>query len=84
MNDDRTVIIDNDRSTCLCDTGCNYIAATVIAADGTEYLMLLRSSDIGRSAVYDADCVTVGHEQVGQLPLEFVKRIAISGRRGWP
>jgi hypothetical protein len=82
MNDDRTVIIDDQRSVCLCETGCNYMAATVIGADGTEYLMLLRFSDIGRSAVYDADCVTVGHEQVGPLPIEYVKRIAIS-QGGW-
>jgi hypothetical protein len=80
--DDRHVIIDHNRSTCLCDTGCNYIAATVIDADGTEYLMLLRQDQVGRSAVYDAGCSTVGHEQTGALPLEYVQRITISRRRG--
>jgi hypothetical protein len=80
-DDDRTVIIDHLRSACLCDTGCDYIAATVVDPTGTEYLMLLRRSDIGRSVLYDLGCATVGHEQTGQLPLEYVQRIAIS-RRG--
>jgi hypothetical protein len=82
MTDDRHAVIDHRRSACLCDRGCDYIAATVIDAGGTEYLMLLRRSDIGRSVLYDPGCATVGHEQLGPLPWAYVQRITTSRRRG--
>jgi hypothetical protein len=81
-DDDRTAPIDHRRSACLCDLGSDYTAAVAIDGSGDEYLLLVHRDEVGRSAVYDPGCAMVGHEQTGQLPLEYVKRIAISRRGG--
>jgi hypothetical protein len=80
MTDDRTAPIDHRRSACLCDLGSDYTAAVVIDASGTEYLLLVHRDEVGRGVVYDAGCSTVGHEQLGPLPIEFVHRITVSRR----
>jgi hypothetical protein len=77
-------LIDNTRSWCLCTAGRtdhHYIAATVIATDGAEQLVLAHRNSLGSERVrYNADCPDAAHDQLGELPLEFVKRIAISQR----
>ncbi|BBY35885.1 hypothetical protein MMAN_58010 [Mycobacterium mantenii] len=80
----KTAIIDHRRSVALCDVGSHYIAATVIDSDGIDYLMLASPDDIGTCTLYDPTCVLAVHEQVGKLPLEYVRRIAVSRRGGRP
>jgi hypothetical protein len=82
--DDGWDVIDNTRSWCLCTAGRtdhHYIAATVIATDGSEQLVLAHRHSLGSERMrYNADCPDATHDQLGALPLEFVKRIAISQR----
>jgi hypothetical protein len=75
-------IIDDSRTRCLCDVGdVDYLAATAIAADGTEHFVLARCDALGDENVcYDPTCSAVRHEQLGALPIEYVKRITISQR----
>lgn len=75
--------IDSARSACLCDVGApGYVAAVAIAADGSQHLILGEVGCFGDERVrYDADCTGVEHEQLGQLPLEFVRRITVSQRK---
>lgn len=82
MIDDNATLIDSDRTTCLCDAGRpDYWAALVVAADGSEHLVLVEQGSIGDETVrYDRTCSTVVHEQLGALPIEFVRRIAVSTR----
>jgi hypothetical protein len=70
------VIIDPHRSVSLAYT--DFLAAMVVDADGAEHLMLVRSADVGRAVLhrYDIGCFAVGHEQLGQLPPEYLNRIA--------
>jgi hypothetical protein len=79
---DNTSLIDNDRTACLCDVGQDdYVAATAIAADGTEHLVLAEQASINDpTVVYDPTCSDVAHEQPGPLPLDVVKRITIAER----
>jgi hypothetical protein len=74
--------IDAVRSACLCDVGAvDYVAATAVAADGGEHLVLAHREGINAdTAVYDATCRDVAHEQGGALPIEFVRRLMISRR----
>ena len=74
--------IDNCRTVCLCVAGCeDYVAATAIAADGSEHLVLAQLDAIGNPDVgYDPNCSAIAHEQLGALPLEYVRRITISQR----
>jgi hypothetical protein len=82
MPDDDSYLIDDRRSACLCDHGSRYTAATAVAADGSEHLVLAQHDAIGNTDVrYDADCIDVDHEQPGELPLDYVRRIAIAGRK---
>jgi hypothetical protein len=75
-------IIDRRRSAHLSDVGApDYDAATAIAPDGTEHLVLAKRSIIGDlSAGYDPTCEDVAHEGLGPLPLDVVRRIAVSQR----
>jgi hypothetical protein len=75
-------LIDHDRTACLCDVGqTDYLAATVVTADGSAHLILAQRDAIGDERVrFDATCSDVDHEQLGALPLETVRRITISGR----
>jgi hypothetical protein len=63
-------LLDDERTACLCDVGRpEYVAATAIAADGTEHLVLAHSHSIGDdTVVYDSSCRDVAHEQLGPLP----------------
>lgn len=81
MADDDFNVIDPSRSACLCDLGCGYAAVVAVAADGSEHLVLAERSALGDDSVtYDPTCAHVAHEQVAELPLEFVRRLAISRR----
>jgi hypothetical protein len=82
MNDGSAHLIDELRSACLCEEGQNeYLAALLVAADGDEHLALVQRVAIGDERVRaDFTCSTVEHEQLGELPLEFVRRIAVSRR----
>lgn len=77
-----TDYLDSDRTVGLCDVGNpDYLAAVVIGADGAQHLILAQRSTIGDESVrYDPTCATIAHEQPGPLPLEVVRRLAISGR----
>lgn len=74
---DLSNLLDGTRSACLCDVGQpGYIAAVVIADDGTEHLALALRDGIGDDdMVYDRHCADVGHEQAGQLPGAWRERI---------
>jgi hypothetical protein len=75
-------LIDDSRTRCLCDVGRDdYIAATAVAADGREHLVLAQTEAIGDPDVtYDPTCADVAHEQLGALPIEVVRRITITVR----
>ena len=78
--DNASIIVDA-RTICLCDVGRpDCLAATAIAADGTEHLVLARVDAIGSHVGYDPTCSAVDHEQLGALPLEYVRRITVSSR----
>jgi hypothetical protein len=74
---DNDHLLDSDRSACLCDVGLeSYIAATAVAADGAEHLVLVLRDAIGDPAVvYDANCPAVEHESTGKLSGEWRERI---------
>jgi putative component of membrane protein insertase Oxa1/YidC/SpoIIIJ protein YidD len=74
--------IDPDHTACLCDVGSpDYIAAIAIGPDCDQRLILAMRDAIGDPDVrYDPTCSDVGHEQLGALPIEIVRRITISGR----
>lgn len=76
-------LIDSARSGNLDDAGLpGYRAAMVVSPDGTEYMLLARRDQVGdENARYDAACRAVEHEQLGPLPIEHCRRIAISRRR---
>ncbi|EFG74156.1 hypothetical protein HMPREF0591_5937 [Mycobacterium parascrofulaceum ATCC BAA-614] len=82
MTDNAGHLLDYDRSVCLCDVGqADYSAAVAITADGDEHLVLAKHSAIGDPTVcYDSSCREVAHEQLGALPLEYVRRITVSRR----
>jgi hypothetical protein len=67
---DNANLIDDSRTRCLCDVGRDdYIAATAVAADGSEHLVLARCDALGDDSVrYDPTCTAVRHEQTGPLP----------------
>lgn len=80
---DNGSIIDPDRWCCLCDVGNpDYAAAVAIAADGTQHFVLAHRDSIGDpDVVYASSCPAAPHEQRGDLPLEYVRRITIASRR---
>lgn len=82
MTDYHGDIVDRARSACLCDVdGPGLMAATAVGADGSTHLIVVQLDRLGDdTALYDPACVSAEHEQLGELPLEFVKRITISER----
>jgi hypothetical protein len=75
-------LIDEVRTACLCDVGApGYLAATAVDPDGQTRFVIadLRRID-DDTARYDRHCRDVPHEQLGPLPLEYVKRLTISQR----
>jgi hypothetical protein len=76
-------LLDDARCVCLCDVGApDYLAAVAVDANGDEHPVLAHRDSIGDdTAVYDATCRDVAHEQPGPLPLEYVRRITIASRR---
>ena len=85
-DDDDLDLIDPARSARLYDVGLpGYIAATAIGADGETHLVLAHGDALGDTGVrYDPDCADAPHEQCGQLPLEFVRRLTIASRTHRP
>lgn len=81
MTDDG-LLIDTDRTACLCDAGqTDYIATTAIDVDGCERMVLAHQPSIGdTSVVFGPKCPDVAHEQLGPLPLAVVRRITIASR----
>jgi hypothetical protein len=72
--------IDGNRSVPLEDVGGGqYLAATLIGGDFT-FLALVDTEHIDEGAPLDRHCYGAQHEQLGKLPIEFVKRIAIAQR----
>lgn len=82
-NADRTSLIDDDRSACLCDAGLpGYVAAVAVAADGRTDLVLANEELVGDDRhTYNHATPEARHEQLGPLPLEYVRRITINNRR---
>jgi hypothetical protein len=80
IDDDRTDLIDNARSVCLCDVGQpDYIATVVVGPDGGDRLILAHRDAIGDERVrYDASCPDAAHEQIGPLPAGWRHRIRLA------
>jgi hypothetical protein len=76
------VLVDSLRSAPLHDVGMpGYRAATGLDSDGDEYLSLVEIARLGRDgARFDIACADVAHEQVGPLPLEYVRRVTVAAR----
>lgn len=86
VDDEHTDFVDVARSACLCDVGApEHVAATVVSADGSTHLIFAKREGLGdESMLYQPDCPHVVHEQLGELPLEFVRRLTISQRTPRP
>lgn len=80
--DDDAHRVDHSRTTCLCDVGLpGYWAVTAVDCRGDEHFALAECVSLGRGgARYDAACSDVAHEQVGPLPLEYVRRVTVAAR----
>lgn len=68
--------IDWDRTVCLCDSGRpDYLAATIVAVDGSADLVLVYRRGIGDPAfTVDRTCRDASHEQLGPLPPQWAAR----------
>lgn len=72
--------IDGRRSCSLYDVGGgNVLAATLVGADYT-ILALLDTDHIRDGTPIDRHCREAVHEQLGPLPLEIARRVAIANR----
>ncbi len=76
------LLVDDVRSRCLCDVGgASLLAATAIDGDGREYLVVAEVDQLGDPvAVVDVACPDAPHEQLGPLPLEYVRRFTVAQR----
>jgi hypothetical protein len=76
-------LLDENRTVRLHDVGQpDYVAAIAVSADGAEHAVLAHIGSLGDEHVrYDDTCPDATHEQLGQLPLEYVRRLTISRRR---
>ena len=76
--------IDPARSVDLADVGLpGYLAATMVDPAGGTCLVLAATAAIGDSSViYDPEAADAVHDQLGPLPLEYVRRIAVARRTG--
>jgi hypothetical protein len=84
VNDDSDwELIDGDRTVGLSDVGApGYFAATVITGTGETHYVLAQYERLGDdTARYEFNCPAASHEQLGPLPLEYVRRLTISRRR---
>ena len=83
MTDDPHLIVDWHQAACLCDAGQpDYLGAVVVDAAGAQHLALVETEAIGDESVgLDARCRGVAHEQLGPLPLEYTRRLAVACRR---
>jgi hypothetical protein len=84
MIDDRFSIIDDARTTCLCDVGGDpgYVAAAVVSAAGATTYLLASVESLGDpSATYDAHCSEAMHEQTGPLPPRWRARVQLAPAR---
>jgi hypothetical protein len=80
-DDDSFDILDASRSASLGDVGMpGYHACTVIGPDGDERLVLANLYALNDPSVRFSTN-SVEHEQLGELPIDYVRRIAISRRR---
>jgi hypothetical protein len=79
---DNVSYVDNDRSACLCGQGGGeYVACVLVAADGSHDLVLVDWELIGDGQhTYNRTTPEAIHEQAGPLPLDIVRRLAISSR----
>jgi hypothetical protein len=79
---DNRSYIDNRASACLCDVGLpSYVAAVLVAGDGRQDLVLVDQELIGDGQhTYNHTTPEAAHDQLGPLPLEFVRRITVSSR----
>lgn len=82
MNDNAS-LIDDSRTRCLCDVGRDdYLAATAVAADGSEHLVLARCDAVGdENVTYDATCADVTHEKLGALSPRWAARVHLAPLR---
>jgi hypothetical protein len=76
-------IVDPARTAHLCDVGQpDYLAATMVAPDGSEHLVLAQVDAIGdHRARYDSGCTDIEHEQLGALPDLWRYRTALAPLR---
>lgn len=83
MTGDDFDVPDACRSAALADVGLpGYVAAVTVDCDGQEHFVLAHGAALGDPTVrYDADCADVAHEQLGELPVEYWRRITIASRR---
>lgn len=82
MTDTDALLIDPDRSTCLCNVGApGYRAVVAVDAQCDEHLIL---ADVDRinddTTVVDTGCAAAEHDQSGPLPLDVLRRITIAHR----
>lgn len=81
--DDGWDIVDSARSVRLDDVGApGYDAVVLVADNGSTYFMIADRERLGDvTAVYDITGSQTKHEQLGALPLDVVRRIAIARRQ---
>jgi hypothetical protein len=79
---DNLSYIDERASACLCDVGMpGYVAAVLVAGDGRQDLVLVDEELIGDAQhAYNHTTPEAVYDQLGPLPLEFVRRITVSSR----
>jgi hypothetical protein len=73
-------LIDYARAACLCYAGMpGWFVAVCVAQDGTEFLWLVSEAEL-ESDHPRCGSLNQPHEQLGRLPLEYVRRITIATR----
>ncbi len=77
--------IDGARTASLHDVGgTNLLAATLVGADYVCLAIVDTEQLGGDGAMFDPRCRSVEHEQIGPLPVEYVRRLTVSQRRNRP
>jgi hypothetical protein len=74
---DNVSMIDDARTVCLCGDGLpGYVAAVLVARDGREDLVLVRTELLGDGvSTYRHDARGALHEQTGELPSVYRRRV---------
>lgn len=82
MTFDETLNILPDTPISLEDVGApGYGAATAIDHNGDTHLLIVHLDALGDwQARYDPDCTDAIHEQLGPLPIEYIRRLTIALR----